>query len=608
MAENLIKDYRSTYLNTRNQFSKEYILDGSNRIINNFMALLESDFKGANIFLCYYPFGSEVNLLPLYTRLLTLGKRLYFPKCMPGHKLKFFQVLDLNNDFEVGFKNILEPKEGLPVLEDFSEDTVVITPGLVFDNSFNRIGYGGGFYDRFFAEYQKVKKVAVAFDFQVLPAIAIMEHDIKVDYIVTDDRILKGHSMSLIDILTKSKEAKYKVALLSTEDKNKAILAVADALVSNADFIIKANQIDVEMGIKKGLKEGLIDRLRLDESRIQSMSEGLRQVVSLEDPIGKVTESWERPNGLKISKRLTPIGVVGVIYEARPNVTVDVFGLCFKTGNAVVLKGGSDALESNKAIVKVIKDALKANNMPVDAITLIEDTTRETTNQLMRMNGYVDVLIPRGGAGLIKSVVENASVPVIETGSGNCHIYVDYTYDSDMALDIIENAKTQRIGVCNACESLVIHKDIAKEFLPKLNERLHKHNVKIYAHNESRQYLQGSFEASEEDFATEYLDYMISVKTVASVEEAIEHINKYNTGHSESIITKDETNANKFLDGIDAACVYVNASTRFTDGFEFGFGAEIGISTQKLHARGPMGLLALTSYKYTILGNGQIRK
>lgn len=414
--------------------------------------------------------------------------------------------------------------------------------------------------------------------------------------------------MTLIELATKAKEAKYEIALLSTEVKNKAILAAADALEKNSSEIISANAIDMAMGEKKGLNQGLLDRLKLDEGRIKGMADGLRVVVELEDPIGKITEEFDRPNGLKIKKRLVPIGVVGVIYEARPNVTADVFGLCFKTGNTVILKGGSDALESNKAIVKVIKASLQENGLPVDAITLIEDTTRESTNQMMRMNDYIDVLIPRGGAGLIKSVVENASVPVIETGSGNCHIYVDYNADIDMAISIIENAKTQRIGVCNACESLVINEQIASKLLPALNKKLREHGVQIFADEKSRAYMEGSDAATEKDFATEYLDYIISVKTVSNVDEAISHINKYNTGHSESIITNDDKNAEKFLSGIDAACVYVNASTRFTDGFEFGFGAEIGISTQKLHARGPMGLLALTSYKYTIYGDGQIRK
>lgn len=414
--------------------------------------------------------------------------------------------------------------------------------------------------------------------------------------------------MTLLELATKARDVKYTVAALSTEDKNSAIMAVADALEASASDIISANAIDMKNGEAKGLSQGLLDRLKLDESRIKGIADGLREIVKLDDPIGQITEEFERPNGLKIKKRLVPIGVVGVIYEARPNVTADVFGLCFKTGNAVILKGGSDALESNKAIVKVIKSALEKGGYPVDAITLIDDTSRETAKEMMRLNGYIDVLIPRGSAGLIKSVVENASIPVIETGSGNCHIYVDHDADIDMAIDIIVNAKTQRIGVCNAAESLVVHEDIAASLLPKLNKALREKGVQIFADAKAKALMEGSEDATEEDFAKEYLDYIISVKTVSSVEEAIEHINKYNTGHSEAIVTNDEKNADKFLEGIDAACVYVNASTRFTDGFEFGFGAEIGISTQKLHARGPMGLLALTSYKYTIFGNGQIRK
>lgn len=414
--------------------------------------------------------------------------------------------------------------------------------------------------------------------------------------------------MTLLELATKARDVKYTVAALSTEDKNSAIMAVADALEASASDIISANAIDMKNGETKGLSQGLLDRLKLDESRIKGIADGLREIVKLDDPIGQITEEFERPNGLKIKKRLVPIGVVGVIYEARPNVTADVFGLCFKTGNAVILKGGSDALESNKAIVKVIKSALEKGGYPVDAITLIDDTSRETAKEMMRLNGYIDVLIPRGSAGLIKSVVENASIPVIETGSGNCHIYVDHDADIDMAIDIIVNAKTQRIGVCNAAESLVVHEDIAASLLPKLNKALREKGVQIFADAKAKALMEGSEDATEEDFAKEYLDYIISVKTVSSVEEAIEHINKYNTGHSEAIVTNDEKNADKFLEGIDAACVYVNASTRFTDGFEFGFGAEIGISTQKLHARGPMGLLALTSYKYTIFGNGQIRK
>lgn len=414
--------------------------------------------------------------------------------------------------------------------------------------------------------------------------------------------------MTVIDLAKKAKTAKYDLAIMDSESKNKAIELVADALLKNADKIIEANAIDMENGKKKGLNQGLLDRLFLNKSRIEAMAVGLQQIVALDDPVGSVVETIDRPNGLKIKKRLVPIGVVGVIYEARPNVTADVFGLCFKTGNAVILKGGSDALESNKAIVAVIKSALSENGFNPDAITLIEDTSRESTNLMMKLNDYIDVLIPRGGAGLIKSVVENSTVPVIETGSGNCHIYVDYTADIDMAIDIIENAKTQRISVCNACESLVIHKDIVAELLPKLNERLKTHNVLVKADEKAIKLMAGAEPATPEDFGKEYLDYIISVKTVDSIDEAIAHINRYNTGHSESIITNDENNAEKFLSEVDAACVYVNASTRFTDGFEFGFGAEIGISTQKLHARGPMGLMALCSYKYTIYGNGQVRK
>jgi glutamate-5-semialdehyde dehydrogenase len=316
----------------------------------------------------------------------------------------------------------------------------------------------------------------------------------------------------------------------------------------------------------------------------------------------------KRPNGLLIGKRIVPVGVIGVIYEARPNVTADVFALCFKTGNAVVCKGGSDAMNSNQAIVSVIKESLRENHITEDAIGLIADGSRETTREFMKMNQYLDLLIPRGGAGLIRSVVENATVPVIETGTGNCHIYVDEDADFEMALDIVENAKTQRIGVCNAAESLLVHRAVAETFLPMLEERLKKHQVELRGDQDAVSIFKGAVLATEEDWGKEYLDYKMSVKIVDSLEEAISHINKYNTGHSEAIITNNYQHAEVFLNDVDAACVYVNASTRFTDGFEFGFGAEIGISTQKLHARGPMGLMALTSYKYVIYGNGQIRK
>ena len=330
-------------------------------------------------------------------------------------------------------------------------------------------------------------------------------------------------------------------------------------------------------------------------------------MADLEDPVGEVLFMKKRPNGLMIGQKRVPLGVVGMIYEARPNVTADAFGLCFKSGNAVILKGGSDALESNKAIAKALQAGLADAGLVEDALLLITDTSRETTRELMRLNRYIDVLIPRGGAGLIKTVVENSTVPVIETGTGNCHIYVDESADFSMALDIIENAKTQRIGVCNACESLVVHRSVAEKFLPLLQERLSKKQVEIRGDEEACKIVPEFVAATEEDWGTEYLDYILSLKIVGSVDEAISHINRYNTGHSESIITSDYANAQKFLDEIDAAAVYVNASTRFTDGEEFGFGAEIGISTQKLHARGPMGLKELTTTKYIIYGNGQIR-
>ena len=421
--------------------------------------------------------------------------------------------------------------------------------------------------------------------------------------------------MELVEICKKAKETKAEMANLGTNEKNEALKAVAEALVAHAPEIIAANEKDLENGKKNHMPEGLLDRLMLNESRIAQIAEGLLQVAALEDPIGEVLSMKQRPNGLRIGKKRVPIGVVGMIYEARPNVTVDAFGLCFKTGNVVILKGGSDAIHSNIAIVSVIQKALESKQISKEAVSLIEDTSRETAAAFMKMNEYVDVLIPRGGAGLIKAVVNQATIPVIETGTGNCHIFVDESADFDMAIQIIMNAKTQRISVCNACESLVIHEKIVDEFMPKLAEALQTKSVEMHMDEKTYAATQkdGAVKkelikpATEEDWGKEYLDYMISAKTVSSVEEAIAHINRYNTGHSEAIITENYTNAEKFLNEVDAACVYVNASTRFSDGFEFGFGAEIGISTQKLHARGPMGLEALTSTKYIIYGNGQVR-
>ena len=414
--------------------------------------------------------------------------------------------------------------------------------------------------------------------------------------------------MNLLEICQNAAACEHELAKLNTLKKNEALLRVADDLCANAGQILAENEKDVAEAEKKGISSGLIDRLRLTEDRIGQMAEGLRQIAALDDPIGEVTGMKKRPNGLLIGQKRVPLGVVGIIYESRPNVTADAFGLCFKTSNVVILKGGSDAVRSNLAIVNCIQSSLCALDLNPDYIQIISDTDRKTTAEFMKMNQYVDVLIPRGGAGLIRSVVENATIPVIQTGTGNCHVYVDDSADIDMAVSIIINAKTQRVAVCNACESLVIHKDIADDLMPVLAQRLHEKNVVMVADENLASKAPGIGLATEEDWGKEYLDYKISMKTVSNIDEAIAHINKYNTGHSETIVTNSYENAQKFLDEIDAAAVYVNASTRFTDGFEFGFGAEIGISTQKLHARGPMGLLALTTTKYIIYGNGQIRE
>ena len=412
----------------------------------------------------------------------------------------------------------------------------------------------------------------------------------------------------LVDLGKRAKSAATALSLLGQEQKNEGLQAVANALVANMERILKANEVDVARAVEKGVKESLVDRLRLTEDRIKGMSEGLLQVASLQDPIGEVTGMTLRPNGLQIGMKRVPLGVIGIIYESRPNVTADAFGLCFKTSNAVILKGGSDAINSNLEIVAVIQEALASVGLPQDAIQLIEKTDREVVKQFMKMNDYVDVLIPRGGAGLIKAVVETATIPVIETGTGNCHVYVDQHADLEMALSIIENAKTQRTGVCNAMESLVVHSAVANEFLPKVYDYLKGYGIEYRGDARACAAVKEFEPATEEDFYTEFLDLIMSVKVVDSIEEAIAHINEHSTSHSEAIITNDYAASQKFLQEVDSAAVYVNASTRFTDGFEFGFGAEIGISTQKLHARGPMGLLALTTTKYIIYGNGQIRK
>lgn len=415
-------------------------------------------------------------------------------------------------------------------------------------------------------------------------------------------------NVNLTEMGKRAAAVKYRLQSLTAEEKNRALKYAARALREHEPEILAANARDLQQGRAGGMHPGLLDRLQLNSARIAAMAQGLEQVAALPDPVGELLESFERPNGLRIEKRRVPLGVIGIIYESRPNVTADAFALCFKAGNAVILKGGSDALTSNRAIAQVLRQALEDCGIDGDAIQLITDTDRSVTMEFMRLKEYVDVLIPRGGAGLIRAVVENSTVPVIETGTGNCHIYVDKDADIDMAIPIIVNAKTQRIGVCNACESLVVHEAVREALLPRLQKAFAEKQVEIRGDERVCAAIDGAVPATEEDYGREYLDYIISMKTVDSLEEAIDHINRYSTHHSESIITADPVAAERFLNGVDAACVYVNASTRFTDGFEFGFGAEIGISTQKLHARGPMGLRELTSYKYRITGDGQIRE
>lgn len=409
------------------------------------------------------------------------------------------------------------------------------------------------------------------------------------------------------EIGVKALAAKDFLATVTTQQKNTALAAIAASLRENSKTIIAANKEDLERGRKNGLSDGMLDRLMLNDERIEGIAGAVEDVIALPDPCGRLLEEIKRPNGLAIKKVSVPLGVIGIIYESRPNVTADAAVLCLKSSNAVILRGGKEAIDSNIAIVAAMRAALKECGLDENCIQLVTDTSRESANQMMKMNGVIDCLIPRGGRGLIRSVVENSTVPVIETGSGNCHIYVDESADIDMAANIIFNAKTQRIGVCNACESLVIHSGIINRALPVIKARLDEKNVEMRGDELAMLAADGVLPASEGDFACEYLDYKISVKTVGSLDEAIRHINQYSTKHSEAIITQNEANAREFLQRVDSSSVYVNASTRFTDGGEFGLGAEIGISTQKLHARGPMGLRELTTTKYLIYGNGQIR-
>lgn len=406
-----------------------------------------------------------------------------------------------------------------------------------------------------------------------------------------------------------ARAAARRLAAATTGDKSNALLAMAAQLQAQADAILAANARDVARAKENGMSQSMLDRLSLSKDRIDGMADGVRQVAALPDPIGEVMDGFRRPNGLKIEKVRVPLGVIGIIYEARPNVTSDAAALCLKAGNAAILRGGKEAIDSNTAIANALRDGLAAAGLPADAVQLIPDTSRETATRLMRLNEYLDVLIPRGGAGLIRSVVENATVPVLETGTGNCHIYVDASADIDMACAITVNAKASRPSVCNAAETLLVHEAIAEKALPALGKALAKAGVRLHADDRSRALMAGvdAVPATEQDWATEYLDYDMAVKVVPSLEAAIDHITRYSTGHSECIVTDSQSAAQQFVDQVDAAAVYVNASTRFTDGGEFGLGAEIGISTQKLHARGPMGLRELTTCKYIITGNGQIR-
>lgn len=607
---------RTKYKTLRNAMPENIVREESQRICQN-ISTWEIFQKAQNCFF-YYPLGKEASLLPLFKE--SIQKRAAFPRTS-GEEMDFCGV-NSTDDFQEGNFHVMEPKDEIPAMdlaELEQEKTIVFTPGLVFDMNGGRSGYGKGFYDRFFQKYKKVIRVGIALSCQLADQIPMETYDIPMDYLVTPEKIYKVTDnrdenkqqegiMELQELGKRAKAAEVIMRNMGMKEKEKILLEVAEHLVEDTDAILAANQKDMDAGREAGMHQGLLDRLMLNKDRIAQMAEGIRQVAELEDPVGEVLSMKQRPNGLMIGKKRVPLGVIGIIYESRPNVTADAFALCFKTGNTVILKGGSDAIHSNMAIVKSINETLSNNQLPEGVLSLIEDTSRETATAFMKMNEYVDVLIPRGGSGLIRAVVANATIPVIETGTGNCHIYVDETADLDMAVNIINNAKTQRIGVCNACESLVLHENIVDELMPRLSAKLSESHVEIRGDERVQKAAKDAVAATEKDWGTEYLDYIISAKTVSDIDEAITHINKYNTGHSEAIITNNYEHAQKFLNEIDAAAVYVNASTRFTDGFEFGFGAEIGISTQKLHARGPMGLEALTTTKFIIYGDGQIRE
>ncbi len=605
MEINRKKEIRTEVKRRRSEADPELLHTASMRILESFTGL--EAYQKSETLLAYVDAKREVETRLLMQQAWKDGKKVAAPR-VDGDGIMHYYYLNGLEDLEPGSFGIMEPKKECPLCK--TEEGLLLMPGVAFDEKCHRVGYGGGYYDRYLEKHPGLIHIALAFEFQVFDSVPFEFHDILPEMIVTDARILfpeEKKIKTLEEIGIYARAAEPVLRTMDTAGKNAALLYAAEMLLHMKGYILSENKKDVAKAEKNGMNPGLVDRLMLDECRIKAMSEGLRQVAALPDPVGEVVSMKQRPNGLMIGWKKVPLGVIGMIYESRPNVTADAFGLCFKAGNAVILKGGSDALHSNQAIVKAIRTSLQHQGISQDAVQLIEDTKRETVQEFMKLNKYVDVLIPRGGAGLIRTVVENSRIPVIETGTGNCHIFVDESADFDMAADIIFNAKTQRIGVCNACESIVVHEKIIDAFLPKLKERLDEKEVELRGDEKALQAAEGLIPAAEEDWGTEYLDYILSVKTVSGIDEAIAHINKYNTGHSEAIVTSDYANAQRFLNEIDAAAVYVNASTRFTDGFEFGFGAEIGISTQKLHARGPMGLDALTSGKYIIYGNGQVR-
>ena len=592
---------RNTIKEMRLALKKEEVMECSKACVSKVLQFPE--LIEAKTVCVYMPTGNEIDTTEIIRYCKENGKRLAAPR-VNGDTMEFYYFTD-ETDMEQGAYDIWEPT-GTEAVED--EESLVIMPGVAFDLSCNRIGYGKGYYDRYLSAHPHMKKVALAYDFQIVGRIKREVHDVRPDVVVTESRvIMKPKEFNLEEVCRNAKQAARTLNLLDTAKKNACLLKVSKALEEQQELILKANAKDIANARKNGMAEALIDRLSLNEQRMHGIIEGVIQVVSLTDPVGTVISRFDRPNGLHIEQVRVPFGVIGIIYESRPNVTVDAFSLCFKTGNAVVLRGGSDAIYTNQALVTVIRKALKSMNVDENAICLIEDTSREVAARFMKMKQYIDVLIPRGGAGLIQTVVEQSTIPVIETGTGNCHIYIDRYADVQKAVPIVHNAKLQRLGVCNACESLVIHEKIADTVIPLLVEDLQKEGCEIRGDERVQAISAKVKAATEEDYGREYLAKIISVKIVKSVYEAIDHINRYSTGHSEAIITENEEAAKAFTEGIDSACVYVNASTRFTDGFEFGFGAEIGISTQKLHARGPMGLLALTSSKYIIHGNGQIR-